>query len=611
MNGFACVVCQPTAVARSVSVPTSAFRAGGVGPESASTRAAPGCGKKLQPVKGRGGTDGWRPSRIRENGSGSWGPRNTSVRCHSDGSTLRQPGGRRSWSAAIRIASEADSGTGKQRKRLPITNRQYTIAYVPVGTSPRSLFRSSTLPLAALALVLGACAVLFPLRARAEVAFNANTVLDDRDLDTTLAPGSSLSPAAVAQFLGSTGGALGRMTFLDAGVQLTVPQIITRAAAESHISAQYLLALLEKEQGLISDPTPTQRQLDFATGFGCPSSCDPAYRGFAVQVHRAAARTRQYLEDLAARNQTVSGWGVGVTKVTVDGIAVTPTNRATAAVYTYNPLVGKYGGGDSRYGATSLLWRLWQRWFVARYPDGTLLRASGSGGIWLLENGQRRPFTSRSAFLSGNDPAKVIEVPSSVLALYPVGTPIRFPSFGLVQIETGGVYLLDGEVKRPIPSRTVFRSLGFNPEEVIRARASDLADLARGEPVSEDDQFPTGQLFQIRGTGGIIYVKGGERHAVIDRAIWKTRFGSARPTAITVADALRYRPGDPVRFRDGELVTAKGDPTIYVISNRAKRPIAGMDTFRRLGYRWSNIVWTSTAALALHPTGEPVVSVSL
>jgi hypothetical protein len=464
---------------------------------------------------------------------------------------------------------------------------------------------------------LGGCLVVsallsphFSYAANVTVAFDPDTVLEDRDLDLEVAPGTSLNARSVAQFLASTGGALGRLTFEDEGVVSTVPEIVTLAAARSRVTAQFLLALLEKEQSLVSDPNPSQHQLDFATGFACPSSgCDPRYAGFAVQVRKAAEQTRAYLDDLKARNRTISGWGVGITKVTVDGITVTPTNRVTAALYTYNPLVGAYGGGDSRYGAVSLLWRLWQRWFVARYPDGTLLRQAGTGGIWRIEGGSRRPFVSRTAFLANYDPAKVIDVPASVLALYPVGAPIRFPAVGLVSIETGGVYLLDSGVKRPIPSRSVFRALGFNPEEVIRATASDLAELPRGNPVTLADQFPTGKLFQIRETGGVVEIRNGQSHAVVDRAILKTRFGAARPTPLPQSELAAYPKGDPVQFRDGELVTARGDSTVYVISNGEKRPIAGRETFVRLGYRWRNVVRTTPGALAIHPTGEPITSV--
>lgn len=599
-NGFACCDFHPVASARSVSSVTSFKSAGGVGPESARTRAIPGSGKKLQPVNDNGVTIVEIPSSRFLNGSGSCGPTNTRVRCHSEGSTTRHPGGRVTEFAVRKTASETSGGTGKQVKRLPITAAQYTIATV---RHQRSVRLSGALLLAALLLPF------LPSPTWA-AGFDRAFVLDDRDVDLVLAPGSSLTRAAIARFLSGTGGAIGQMVFSDRGLDRTVAEIIESAAIENRITAQFLLAMLEKEQGLITDPSPSQHQLDYAMGYGCPSSCDPARAGFAKQVRAAAAQHRAYLDDLAQGNQTVSGWGVGVPKITLDGLVVTPSNRATAAAYTYNPYVGVYGDGDPRYGGVSLLWRIFERWFVARYPDGSLLRQRGSPGVWLIENGTRRAFLTKAALLAGHDPAKVIEVPPTVLVLYPIGEPIAAPVVGLVRIETGGVYLLDGRQKRPIPSLAIFRQIGFNPDEVFPARSSEIASIPTGPPVTLDDEFPTGKLFQIIETGGILNVQDGMQHAIVDRTIWKTRFGGVRPTRVALSELARYPIGDPVGFRDGELVRSNSDGSIYVISNGLKRKIPDLVTFRRLGYRWSNVIRTTDRALAVHPAGETLEAVS-
>ncbi len=78
-------------------------------------------------------------------------------------------------------------------------------------------------------------------------------------------------------------------------------------------------------------------------------------------------------------------------------------------LYIYNPYVGRYGGGDPRYGANSLFLQLWTSWFTKRHPDGSLLRVAGDPGVWLIRNGQRSPFKSRAAFLANYDPSKVVD----------------------------------------------------------------------------------------------------------------------------------------------------------------------------------------------------------
>ena len=53
--------------------------------------------------------------------------------------------------------------------------------------------------------------------------------------------------------------------------------------------------------------------------------------------------------------------------------------------------------------------------------------------------------------------------------------PLAFPNYSLVKSEAGEVYLLVNEQKRHFASLDDLRALGFAPDEVLQARAQDLA----------------------------------------------------------------------------------------------------------------------------------------
>lgn len=124
------------------------------------------------------------------------------------------------------------------------------------------------------------------------------------------------------------------------------------------ISPIVLLVTLQKEAGLVSRKTaPSRRRVDFAFGCGCPTSrCNEAYRGLDKQLECAADRLAEYTADLVERGTTISGWGPGIRKATLDEVLVTPANRATAALYTYTPYVLHGRGGNW------LFWNVWQRY---------------------------------------------------------------------------------------------------------------------------------------------------------------------------------------------------------------------------------------------------------
>lgn len=150
-------------------------------------------------------------------------------------------------------------------------------------------------------------------------------------------------------------------------------QIIWQAGQDYAINPQFLIVLLEKEQGLITDTWPNNIQYRSATGFGCPdtAACDSQYFGLENQIRNAANLFRTVLS---------GGWSnypVGQTYVqfhpnaSCGGTVVNVQNRATSALYRYTPyqpnrsaLNAGYGKGDScgAYGNRNT-WGFFNDWF--------------------------------------------------------------------------------------------------------------------------------------------------------------------------------------------------------------------------------------------------------
>lgn len=180
----------------------------------------------------------------------------------------------------------------------------------------------------------------------------------------------------------------------------TAAQIINDVAKACGINPQVLIILLEKEQSLITDKWPLDRQLRNATGFACPDTapCDPAYAGFFYQVFNAARQFKVYqafpnsYNYRAGRNNTVyfhPGPYVNGAKQNIAYCGSTQLyiqNQATAALYIYTPyqpnesaLNNLYGTGDicGSYGNRNF-WRIFTDWFGstrAQLPFQTMEKA--------------------------------------------------------------------------------------------------------------------------------------------------------------------------------------------------------------------------------------------
>lgn len=419
--------------------------------------------------------------------------------------------------------------------------------------------------------------------------FNPGMIISDYEFTDV----DSMNYKDIENFLRKKGSTL--VDYVDPYIKVGAVQLIHDNAQLNGVNPKVLLVLLQKEQSLITDRSPSDGQYDAATGYGyCDGDCrkgDPKLQrfvGFANQIDYAASALRLFYD----KPQTY-GYNVGTTHE-IDGEMVTIQNAATHAFYIYTPHIH----GNKNFH------KIWHDWFSQDYPDGTLLQDAETGGIYLLQNGAKRPFASMLAFASRFDLGKVITTSPEILAAYPDGPAIKYAQYSLLRSPRGTVYLLADDKKRGITSQEVFRKIGFNPEEVMDVAQEDLDLIPEGIPLTLRDAYPTGILMQETDTGGVWFVRDNVRHAIWSRELMDTNYPALSPVPTNPVNIALYPVGNPVIFNDGELVKAHDHPEVFVISNGMKRPILSGEDFEALGYHWDNIISTTAKALSLHPLGD-------
>ena len=419
--------------------------------------------------------------------------------------------------------------------------------------------------------------------------FNPDHILSDAEMTDY----NSLSLTGIQRFLEEQGSGLAGGTYTDyLGVRRSAASIIWQAAQESQINPKVLLTTLQKEQSLIEDPSPTQRQIDRAMGYRCPDSgsCHPNTLDFGKQVDGAAWQFQQYL----TRPQD---WffKAGETYAVDNRYIIRPQTTATAGLYNYTP---HYSGNQS-------FWRIWNRYWAREYPEGTLLKANDGPNVWLLQFGTRRPITSFSVLVSRFDPKKIITVSRSDVERYPEGPQIKFSNYSILSLPDQRLFLLVDDQLREIDPEA-FRKLGYHPEEVVPVEETDFAGYTPGPKITAESLYPTGILLQNSETGGVYYVENSTKHPIFSREIMRSRFPSLTLRQVLPVEFEQYADGTPAQFQDGELVRIEGQSSVYVISEGLRRWIPTEEVFTGLGYRWENIVTTNAAAVELHPLGDDV-----
>lgn len=430
--------------------------------------------------------------------------------------------------------------------------------------------------------------LILPVSPLIAANFNADYVISDLDMTNY----NSWNQQDIQNFLLSKPGTLD--TYVDPKTKMLASQIIYIASQSHHINPKYLVVLLQKEQSLIENSSPLEKAYDWATGYAICDNCsksDPKlqrFKGFTTQVNSAAYQTRYYFEEPGRFT-----YKKGQTH-TIDGQRVTIQNQATANLYNYTPHI--HGNQN--------LYNIWNRYFTKIFPDGSLLQDADIGGIYLIQNGYKRGFASKNVFTAnGYDLNKVVPVSPTDLSNYENGNPIQFINYSLLENSGGDIYLLDNETKRKISSIDVFRKIGFNPEEIIKVSDEDLLGYTDGKMINNSSVFPTGTLLQDNQTGGVYWVQDNIKHVIHSKKILENRFKHYKITPKSPAQLVGYHTGDPVKFKDGELIKIAEDSAVYVISNGLRRKIDSEKIFNNLGYKWNQILTVSQKILEIHLLG--------
>lgn len=431
--------------------------------------------------------------------------------------------------------------------------------------------------------------------------FNPEYIISDQQLVDY----KSMSAEEIQSFLQKFDGAIKEYVTYDVdGREKSAAEIIYRASQEYKINPKILIVLLQREKGLINKKNPSQDDYNWATGFSCYDYTPivKKFRGFARQVDRAAWRFRYYLEhpwqfQFKAGSKTKTLFSQKDRWLIKEyGQFVTPKNTSTANLYNYAPhLFDNW-----------LFWKIWHDWFEQennKFPEGTLVRAKGEKGVWLIQNDQRHPFHSKNIFLLNYKFEDVKEVEEKDLLNYEIGEAVSFPNYSLVKDEQAQIYMLVDGKKRNI-SEKIFKAIGYNPEEIIRVEKNDLAYYEEGRPITSP--YPSGALLQDKTSKGVYYVKENTKYPIISAEILNVNFPYNYITKVETSELAKFEDGEPIRFKDGTLIKTVDSATVYLISEGKRLPINSAETFDALGYRWDNIIIVSYEVLNIHPLSSPL-----
>ncbi|TFC05468.1 hypothetical protein E3O42_02550 [Cryobacterium adonitolivorans] len=318
--------------------------------------------------------------------------------------------------------------------------------------------------------------------------------------------------------------------------------IVYKVGIACGINPQALLVLLEKEQALIRDAWPTARQYRSATGYGCPDTadCDANFYGFFNQVYNAAYQFKKYQANPGSRGYVAGRWntiqwnpnaGCGSSNVYIE-------NQATAGLYVYTPyrpndaaLNNMYGTGDgcSSYGNRNF-WAIFTDWFGDTHGGSSIVRDTSSGGLFLIAGTVKYPIPTMDVYNALANLGSYRDVPASYLTGYSTGQVaselVRNPL-------TGEIALVQGNSRHRFSTCNQVGDWGFDCSKAIDLMPGQWGKLPGGGDVSAFVVQP--------GTSTVYYLNAATRFPVDEWAGVLRLNGGASPWVGTIRNSAAER----------------------------------------------------------------------
>lgn len=346
-------------------------------------------------------------------------------------------------------------------------------------------------------------------------------------------------------------------------------QIIASVASICGINPQVLIVLLEKEQGLVTDTWPTERQFRSATGYGCPDTadCDALYYGFFNQVYNAAWQFKKYQASPDGRGYQAGRWNTiqwhpnsacGSSQVYIE-------NQATAGLYLYTPyrpnqaaLNNMYGTGDgcSSYGNRNFF-RMFTDWFGSTTGGAYFARTSANPTLYLLAGTVKYPVPSMEVYEDLNALGTYRVVSQSYLDTY--STSSKWATTAVRDPISGAVYLAQRwGSKNQFPSCELMAQYGYSCGDAIDLTPGQLARWSTGGMITP--------FFVIPGSADLNYFVPGGRVHVYDWATAVKLNGGSAPYVVTMrTDVVPRYPLLKTILNPQTLVKSSSSDAVYFV----------------------------------------------
>lgn len=226
--------------------------------------------------------------------------------------------------------------------------------------------------------------------------------------------------------------------------------------------------------------------------------------------------------------------------------------------------------------------------------SGTLVKGNHATVYLINEDMTKSTFPTADVFLNrGYSWDQIIQSSDAELVNYPMGEILGGSATNTIIKITNSpiVYMVDNGQRRPFASAETFLGMGYTWNQIRTVTSSQLNQYPLGAIVHLT--HPAGTLVKTPNSTTVYYLDN-EDGITVKRAFptpasyFSYGFDWGQIVTIRTEESSSYRKGTDMSIRDGTLVKGSKN-AVYVIEYNKKRIFPSAAVFTALGYNWNNI----------------------
>lgn len=236
------------------------------------------------------------------------------------------------------------------------------------------------------------------------------------------------------------------------------------------------------------------------------------------------------------------------------------------------------------------------------YPNGMLIK-SPTSGVFLIQQGLRRPIVSPQVFLAHNfEWDHIVTVPQSDFNRIPLGSPLPLRD-GTLVADSQRVYMIENQQKRPIASADAFLQMGYSWSNIWQVDSGVLNLHPTGAVVGPEQRIPNGTIVAAPGTG-VFLIEGQRKRPIPDPFTYRSHFRWEQVVQVSRARLDAVPNGPQLLPREGSIIA--DSQTVFFVEGTTRRPFVSANAYLGLGLSWDRVQTPGNAVVQRLTRGNPI-----